>query len=58
MEWIKVADRLPTKEDADHTGYVLAWHETDGAFVQGYKRIYRSGFTHWAKIEPPKESIS
>ena len=55
MEWIKVADRLPTKEDADHTGYVLAWHETDGAFVQGYKRIYRSGFTHWAKIEPPKE---
>lgn len=38
--WISREERLPTKEDGDAQGCVLAWHEYNGAMVAGTAHIY------------------
>lgn len=56
MNWIKFTDRLPTKQDADHTGYIVVWHKTDGLFIESYRRLYTAEFTHWLeKVNLPQE---
>lgn len=58
-KWISVEDRLPTKEDADKVGHVMAIIKGDD-FAQIFSwntvAINPRGFTHWMPLpEPPKE---
>jgi len=57
--WISRQTRLPTKEDADPHGCVLAWHEYNGAVVAGnynyetpgWKRVCENAcYTHWMRL--------
>ena len=58
-EWISAAERLPTKEDADAQGCVIAWHRYNGVMVTGWHQFGRNQFyTHWAPPLPPPKDIT
>ena len=54
-QWIDKEKRLPTAEDADEEGLVLAWHRYQGTMLTGWFRVVDSKmFTHWQHTpEPP-----
>ena len=54
-QWIDKEKRLPTAEDADEEGLVLAWHRYQGTMLTGWFRAADSKmFTHWQHTpEPP-----
>ena len=58
QEWISVEDRLPTKEDADENGEILAVAHKDGyvrSWSYDWLKNYPTLFTHWMPLpEAPK----
>ena len=54
-QWIDKEKRLPTAEDADEEGLVLAWHRYQGTMLTGWFRVVDSKMvTHWQHTpEPP-----
>jgi hypothetical protein len=62
--WIPVKERMPTKEDADEDGYVLASateNESPHRKFSYMKKWYRLNeptyyltITHWQRITPPE----
>ena len=49
-EWINKRDQLPTAEDGNYKGEVLAWHKELGLMVTGWFIIEASDmFTHWMR---------
>lgn len=58
-KWIDaIAERKPTKEDADERNCVLVWHVYNGVMVTGYHQFDSSRFlTHWMPCpKPPKNA--
>ena len=59
-KWISVTERLPTEEDADWNGKVLAIDDYLGEIqTYWYKVVARhaNSFSHWMPLpQPPKES--
>lgn len=53
--WIDKKERLPTEDDADGEGVVLAWHRYQGTMLTGWFRVADDNmFTHWQHVpEPP-----
>lgn len=58
MKWIPVAERLPTKEDANPNESVLAIYKTDGfarSWIWDIVARYPTEYTHWMPFpKPPK----
>lgn len=55
-EWIKKADRPPTKADCDPLGCVVVYHIYQGTMVYGLQNFLDNEFmTHWMKTPPPPE---
>ena len=58
-EWINVKDRLPTKEDANKSGMIIAVYVDEDFSKPWYWEIvvkYSSIFSYWMPLpEPPKE---
>ena len=56
--WISVKKRLPTAEDADSQGCVLAWHIFQGLMLVGWHQIRDNRFmVYWQRpIAPPKDA--
>ena len=58
QEWISVDERLPTKEDANEDGNVLAITRRDGcvrSWAWDWLKNYPKLFTHWTSLpEAPK----
>lgn len=58
-EWISVSERLPTEEDANINGSVLAINIHDGfssCWAWESVKTFPESFTHWMPSpEPPKE---
>lgn len=57
--WISVEERLPTKEDANKDGYVLAWDKYYKIpYAQRFEDLHKHlqiRFTHWQPLpSPPK----
>lgn len=62
MEWVSVSERLPIKNEADRSGYVVVlredgetdfcrWNEVAKGCVSGRK------YTHWISLpEPPYQN--
>lgn len=51
-EW-KSVDVLPTREDADQAGNVLAWHKYNGAMNAHISAVQTNAskmFTHWMRL--------
>lgn len=49
IEWIRTTDRMPTQQDADDFGCVIAWHEMGGLMVMGWHRVAENRFiVAWA----------
>lgn len=61
MEWIKIEDRIPAREDANADEFVWGFPTCDGDVgVFHYANVGDSGCkaTYWAKMvvpEPPQE---
>lgn len=55
MEWIKTSDRLPLREDGDKAGYIVCWKKGSGFYSDSWVNVDENLYTHWAKIDPPKE---
>lgn len=56
--WIPVMERLPTYDDADENGDIIAHHKIRGVRVVCVDNITRNPerYTHWMSLpEPPKE---
>lgn len=59
IAWIRCADRMPTKRDADVYGCVVAWHMYNGLMVTGWHRIRDNQFiTAWAKTPKGPEEVA
>jgi hypothetical protein len=62
--WIPVSERMPTKEDADEQGYVLAIERENESPYKKYPKCrqwdrfddkdYFYTITHWKRITPPE----
>ena len=53
-QWISKDERMPTAEDADGEGLVLAWHRYQGAMLTGWFRVVEIRmFTHWQHAPDP-----
>ena len=56
-KWISVEDGLPTENDADSLGFVIAWHEKTQLSVVVHWAVARvqPKYTHWQPLpSPPK----
>lgn len=54
--WTDAKERKPTREDADVTGCVLAWHKYNGCMVTGWHQFGVSAmYTHWQRTPEPPE---
>jgi hypothetical protein len=55
-KWIPVSERLPTKSDGDHLGWVQAWNKTGGCGVSYFENVRtNSSITHWQTLpDAPK----
>lgn len=60
--WVRKADRLPTRRDADAQGCVLAWHIYNGVVicsVENDHMLHSTQITHWRPMIPgPREHQS
>ena len=55
--WGRVAEREPTKEDADAAGCLLFWHAYNGTMLTGYFQYRNNRYlTHWRKMPEPPEN--
>ena len=55
--WVKTADRLPTENDADGFGYVLAWCSCVGGMEITAREVMESpnAYPYWMPIPPLPE---
>lgn len=55
--WVKTADRLPTENDADGFGYVLAWCSYVGGMEITAREVMESpnAYPYWMPIPPLPE---
>lgn len=55
-EWVPIADRKPTKEDADEEGCVMVWHRRTGAQFCRWQDVKASeNERYWTRLpERPK----
>lgn len=52
-EWTPIDDRLPTQEDADVHGCVIAWHVYQGVLITGWRYVAENRFfSHWMRTIP------
>lgn len=73
IEWIKLSERFPTKEEREY-GEILWWNNEesmayhgdyfsyDGKYIRVHGRHWSvdlslSEFTHWAVIQEPKQDL-
>lgn len=50
-DWIKISERLPTREDADEEGCVMIWHRRTGAQFCGWKDVKASeNIRYWCRL--------
>lgn len=52
--WVKVSDQLPTQEDADSHGEVIAIWPSGESYVTSWKSV-NGEYSHWRKITPPAD---
>ena len=55
--WVKTSDRLPTENDADGFGYVLAWCSCVGGMEITAREVMESpnAYPYWMPIPPLPE---
>lgn len=52
-DWTPIDDRLPTQEDADVHGCVIAWHVYQGVLITGWRYVAENRFvSHWTRTIP------
>ena len=56
-QWVKTSDRLPTENDADGFGYVLAWCSCVGGMEITAREVMESpnAYPYWMPIPPLPE---
>jgi hypothetical protein len=52
--WIPVSERMPTEEDVDEDGEVLAWSPDPHITYTASCIPLSYHFTHWQRITPPE----
>jgi hypothetical protein len=53
--WIPVSERLPTNDDLDENGEVLAYSPDPAITVNSTGIPFSRHFTHWKQIIPPED---
>lgn len=50
---------MPTAEDADKEGCIVAWHAYQGAVITGWRRVAENRFiSHWTHTPPAPEDFN
>lgn len=58
IHWIDICETMPTQDDADAYGCVLAWSRMNGCIIVNWRNFKHYGcyLSHWARMpEEPKE---
>jgi hypothetical protein len=53
--WIPVSERMPTEEDADWNGEVIAYSPDPAITVSASSVPMSHHFTHWKRLTPPED---
>ncbi len=46
-EWVKAAERRPTKKDCGPNGRIVVWHDYNGAMIANANQLDDNRFMRW-----------